>query len=136
MDQDSAIRSLLSATRTVAMVGLSPDEEKPSNVVARYLKSKGFRVIPVNPGRDSILGEKSYRSVSDIPEKIGVVDIFMRAERVVPIVEEAIQLEPKAIWLQLGMRSDEAKALAEKSGIMFVMDKCMKQEYARLLSTP
>jgi hypothetical protein len=135
MDQDSAVKSLLHMTRTVAMVGLSPDEEKPSNVVARYLKSNGFRVIPVNPGRDSILGEKSYKSLSDIPEKIDVVDIFMRAERVVSVVEEAIQLKPKAIWLQSGIRSDEAKALAEKSGIMFVMDKCMKQEHTRLLPT-
>jgi uncharacterized protein len=136
MDQDGAIKDLLQSIRTIAMVGLSADEGKPSNLVARYLKSKGFRVIPVNPGQESILGEKSYRSVSDIPESIDVVDIFMRADRVVAVVEEAVRLKPRAIWLQVGVVSDEAKALAEKGGIMFVMDKCIKQEHSRLLPTP
>jgi predicted CoA-binding protein len=117
----------------VAVVGLSADEDKPSNVVARYLIGKGFRVIPVNPGLESVLGEKSYGSLSEIPEKIDVVDIFMRSERVLPIVEEAVRLKPKAIWLQLGIRNDEARTLAVKNGIMFIMDKCIKQEHSRLL---
>jgi uncharacterized protein len=134
VDQDTAIRELLRTARTIAMVGLSQDEEKPSNVVARYLKSRGFRVIPVNPGQESVLGEKSYKSLSDILDEIDVVDIFVRAERVMPVVEEAVRLKPKAIWLQLGIKSDEARALADGSGIMFVMDKCIKQEHARLLS--
>ena len=131
MDEDKSIRDLLRTTRTIAMVGLSPDEEKASNVVARYLKSKGFRVIPVNPGYERILGEKSYKSVSDIPDEIDVVDIFMKAERVVPVVEEAVRRRPKAIWLQLGIVSEDAKALAEKNNVMFVMDKCMKQEHSK-----
>jgi uncharacterized protein len=136
VDQDAAIKDLLQTVRTIAMVGLSRDEEKPSNVVARYLKSEGFRVIPVNPREERILGEKSYKSLTDIPDEIDVVDVFMRAEQVQPIVEEAVGLKPKAIWLQLGIKSDEAQSLADKNGIMFVMDKCIKQEHSRLLSLP
>jgi len=134
MDEDGAIRELLRSTHTIAMVGLSADEGKASNGVARYLKSKGYRVIPVNPGAERVLGEKSYKSLSDIPERIDVVDIFMRAEKVVPFVEEAIKLEPKAIWLQLGIISDEAKRLVDEKGILFIMDRCMKLEHSRLLS--
>ncbi len=133
MDQDTAVKGLLQSARVIAVVGLSGDESKPSNVVARYLKNKGFRIIPVNPGQERILGEKTYKSLSEIPEKVDVVDIFMKADRVVPIVEEALKLQPKAIWLQLGIRSDEAKRLADERGIMFVMDKCIKQEHSRLL---
>jgi hypothetical protein len=132
MEQDRAIKELLDTSRTIAMVGLSADEEKPSNVVARYLRDNGFTVIPVNPGQDTILGEKSYKSLGRIPERIDIVDIFMRSDKVLPFVEEAVTLRPKAIWLQLGIANDEAKALAEKSGIMFVMDRCIKQEHSRL----
>lgn len=133
MEQDKEIRELLRTSRVIAIVGLSADEDKPSNAVARYLQSKGFRIIPVNPGRDTILGEKSYGSLSDIPEPVDVVDIFMRAENLLPFVEEATKLKPKAIWLQLGIVNDRAKAVAEKSNIMFVQDKCVKQEHTRLL---
>ena len=133
MKEDEAIAALLRATRVIAVVGLSADVDKPSNGVARYLQDKGFRIIPVNPGQETILGEKSYRSLSDIPEKVDVVDIFMRSEKVLPVVEEAIRLRPKAIWLQLGILSDEAKAAAASAGIMFIQDKCVKQDYARLV---
>jgi len=136
MDQDAALKDLLQSVRTIAIVGLSADEDKPSNMVARYLVGKGFRVIPVNPGQDTVLGEKSYGSISDIPERIDVVDIFMRSEKVLPVVEEAIRLKPRAIWLQLGIRNEEARELATGNGVMFVMDKCIKQEHARLLSAP
>ncbi len=133
MSQDEAIAALLRATRVIAVVGLSADAEKASNGVARYLQDKGFRIIPVNPGQETILGEKSYKSLSDIPEKVDVVDIFMRSEKVLPVVEEAIRLRPKAIWLQLGITNDEAKAAAASAGIMFIQDKCVKQEHARLV---
>jgi predicted CoA-binding protein len=133
MEQDEAIRELLETCRVIAVVGLSADEDKPSNSVARYMKGKGYRIIPVNPGEEVILGEKSYKTLADIPEPVDVVDIFMRAERVLPFVEEAIKLKPKAIWLQLGIVNDEARAAVEKSGIMFVQDKCVKQEHGRLL---
>ena len=133
MEQDKEIKQLLQTSRVIAIVGLSADEEKPSNGVARYLKGKGFRIIPVNPGQETILGEKSYASLADIPEPVDVVDIFMKAEKVLPFVEEAVKLKPKAIWLQLGIVNEAAKAVVAQSGIMFVQDKCVKQEHARLL---
>ncbi|HEY3276813.1 MAG TPA: CoA-binding protein [Syntrophorhabdaceae bacterium] len=132
MAEEEKTKEILGTSHTIAMVGLSPSEEKPSNGVARYLKKAGFRVIPVNPGYEEILGEKSYKSLSDIPDKIDVVDIFMRADRLLPVVEEAIKIKPKAIWLQLGIVNEEARALAGKAGIPFVMDKCMKIEHSRL----
>src|SRR3972149_3163398 len=120
MKQDDEIRELLQTSRVIAIVGLSADEDKPSNGVARYLKDKGFRIIPVNPGQDTILGEKCYKALSDIPEPVDVVDIFMRAEKVLPFVDEAIKLQPKAIWLQLGIVNDQAKEAAVKGGVLFV----------------
>jgi uncharacterized protein len=134
MDQDETIRELLRTTRTIAIVGLSPDDHKPSNTVARYLKDQGLRIFPVYPGQASILGETAYASVSEIPEQVDIVDIFMRADKVLSVVEEAIRLRPKAIWLQLGIVNEEAKEVVEKSGITFVMDKCIEQEYERLSS--
>lgn len=117
----------------IAIVGLSPDHEKPSNIVATYLIAHGYRIIPVNPGYEEILGQKSYKSLSEIGEKIDVVDIFMRADKLLPVVEEAIKLKPKAIWLQLGIINEEAGKLAEKAGITFFMNVCIKQEHTKLL---
>ncbi len=131
--QDDAIRRLLQSIKVIAMVGLSPNEEKPSNAVAKYLKNAGYRVLPVNPQYDEILGEKCYHTLTEIPEKIDVVDIFMRADKVVPVVEEAVRLKPRCIWLQLGIVNEEARRIAESHGIMFVMDACMKQKYERLV---
>ncbi len=133
MDQDNAIKDLLRTSRVIAVVGLSADGDKPSNVVARYLMDKGYRVIPVNPAQETILGQKSYKSLADIDEKVDIVDIFMKAEKVLPFVRDAIKLRPSAIWLQLGIVSEEAKRLADAEKIMFVMDKCVKQEHTRLL---
>jgi uncharacterized protein len=133
--QDEITKKLLETIKVIAMVGLSPNEEKPSNAVAKYLKNAGYRVIPVNPQNDEILGEKCHRTLSDIPDKIDVVDIFMRADKVLPIVEEAITLKPKCIWLQLGIVNEQAKKTAEAHGIMFVMDACIKREHERLFRT-
>jgi uncharacterized protein len=129
-DADRA-RAALETSHTIAMVGLSPSEDKASNGVARYLRKAGYRVIPVNPAYDEILGEKSYKSLSDIPGKIDVVDIFMRADKLLPVVEEAVKLKPDCMWLQLGIVNEEARAVAERHGIAFIQDKCMKQEHAR-----
>jgi predicted CoA-binding protein len=129
---DETKKELLLSSKIIAVVGLSPKTDKPSNRVARYLIEQGYRVIPVNPQHDEILGEKSYKSLSDIPYGIDVVDIFMRPENVVPIVEEAVKLKPKAIWLQLDIINDEAKAIAEKNGIDFVQNLCIKVEHGRL----
>jgi predicted CoA-binding protein len=130
------IREVLEKARVIAVVGLSPNPDRPSNSVARYLMAQGYRVIPVNPRHEVILGEKSYKNLAEIPEKVDVVDIFMRAERVIPIVQEAITLNPQAIWLQLGIVNDEAKQLAEAGRIPFFQDLCIKIEHARLIGHP
>ena len=129
---DKQVYELLERAHVVAIVGLSPEEGKASNSVARYLKREGYRIIPVNPGHDEILGEKAYKSLADIPEDVDIVDIFMRAERVLPIVEEAVKLKPRAIWLQLGIRNEDSRQLVEKTDIGYVEDKCVKQEHSRL----
>ncbi len=131
-DRDDEKKKLLEESRVIAIVGLSPDEQKASNVVAVYLIAHGYRVIPVNPNHAEILGQKSYASLSDVPEKIDIVDIFMKAENVLPVVEEAIKLAPKAIWLQLGIVNEEARKLVESSNIPFFMDQCIKQQHAKL----
>ena len=131
--EQEQIRELLKTARVIAVVGLSPDQEKPSNSVSRYMREKGYRIIPVNPAQEEIIGEKSYKSLSEIPEKIDIIDIFMRSEKVLPVVEEALKLKPKAIWLQLGIKNDEARRLVEQTDVGYVEDKCVKQEHARLL---
>lgn len=131
MLDERGIDELLKEARVIAMVGLSPDESKPSNRVAQYLTSKGYRVIPVNPGYDEILGEKSYKSLKDIPEKIDIVDVFMRADKLLPVAQEAVAIRPRAIWLQLGIVNEDARRLVEENGISFVQDRCVKIEHAR-----
>lgn len=127
--------------KTVAVVGLSKDPSRPSNDVARYLKSHGYRIVPVNPTVSEVLGEKSFKSLLDLPEdlkrEIDIVDIFRRAEDVPRIVVEAIQLHnefdrPKAVWMQLGIVNEEAADKARRAGLDVVMDRCMKVEHARL----
>jgi predicted CoA-binding protein len=130
--QESRKKELLSLPKTIAVVGLSPDETKPSNVVAKYLIHAGFTVIPVNPSYQEILGRQCYPTLSDIPGVVDIVDIFMRPEKLLPVVREAITLRPKCIWLQLGIVNGEAKGLVEAAGIMFIMDLCIKLEHARL----
>lgn len=129
---DDTRKDLLAGSHTIAVVGLSPDKEKASNIVANYLMAHGFHIIPVNPGYAEILGQKSYASLAEVPEKVDIVDIFMRSEKVLPVVEEAIKLKPKAIWLQLGIINNEAQELAESNNILFIMNQCIKQEHARL----
>ncbi|MFN4245937.1 MAG: CoA-binding protein [Brevinematia bacterium] len=130
---DETIKNVLVGAKVIAIVGLSPKEDRPSNSVAKYLKGMGYRIVPVNPGYDEILGEKSYKKLSDIPFQVDIVDIFRRSEEVLPVVEEAIKLKPKCIWLQLGIVNDEAKKLAQENNILFVQDKCIKLEHQRLI---
>lgn len=129
---DKEKKELLGRAKTIAIVGISPDTEKPSNIVAGYMQEAGYRIIPVNPNYDEILGERCYKTLSEIGERIDIVDIFMRSERVMPVVEEAVKIKPECIWLQLGIRNEEAKRLAEENGIKFVMDFCIKIEHSRL----
>lgn len=131
------IKSLLEKYRTVAVVGLSSNPDKASYRVANYLQSVGYHIIPVNPFVDQVLGEKSYKSLLDVPETIEIVDIFRPAEAVPSIVEEAIQLKnrvgsPKVIWMQLGIVNEEAAKRAKEAGFTVVMDRCMMREHKRL----
>ena len=132
--QETKEKEILEQSKVIAVVGLSPDEDKPSNIVAQYLISHGYKVIPVNPGHGNILGQKSYKTLSDIPENVDIVDIFMRAELLLPVVEEAVRIRPKCIWLQLGIINEEAKRLAEDNGITFFMDRCIKIEHGKLIA--
>ncbi len=131
--QDKREKEILEKAKVVAVVGLSSNEDKPSNIVAQYLIAAGYKIIPVNLHNDKILGRKCYKNLSDIPEQVDIVDIFMRSETLLPVVEEAVRIKPKCIWLQLGVANEEAKRLAEQHGITFFMDVCIKQEHARLL---
>jgi uncharacterized protein len=135
---DGTIRGILNTVKTVAMVGFSPKENRPSYFVFKYLRERGYHVIPVNPGHagKEVLGQKVYASLSEIPEPIDMVDIFRASENVLPIVQEALTLNPRpqVIWMQLTVRNDEAAALAERAGMKVVMNRCPKIEYGRLSS--
>jgi len=135
--KDKETKDMLSKCKTVAVVGISPKEDRPSYIVASYLKSKGYRIIPIRPDGEEILGEKVYNSLLDIPKeiKIDVVDIFQKSEDVPPIVEEVIQRGAKVIWMQEGIINEEAGVKAEKAGLKVVMNRCMKKEYQRLLQS-
>jgi predicted CoA-binding protein len=123
------IRHILQTYRTIATVGLSSDEEKPAYIVPDYLQSHGYRIIPVNPGLDEALGEKAYASLSDIPEPVEVVQLFLRSERVGPVVDEAIAIGAKAVWMQLGIADEDAAARARAAGLEVVMNQCMKVQH-------
>lgn len=131
---DSYILDILTKTRTIAMVGASPHWNRPSYFAMKYLQSKGYRVIPVNPraAGEIILGEKAYASLKDVPERIDMVDIFRNSEAAGPITDEAIEVGAKYVWMQLGVRNDAAAERAEKAGIKVVMNRCPKIEFGRL----
>lgn len=127
MNEKETIQKIL-AMKTIAVVGLSPKEIRPSYGVAKYLQSVGYKIIPVNPGHPQILGEKSYPTLRDIPVKIDVVDVFRRPEHVLPIAEAAIEIGAKAIWFQDGVVNEAAAKLAEEAGLLVVMDDCMLRQ--------
>jgi predicted CoA-binding protein len=135
---DSYIRGILNSVKTIAMVGVSPKENRPSYFAFKYLLERNYRMIPVNPGQagKELLGQKIYARLSDIPEPIDMVDIFRASQHVTPVVEETLTLKPVpgVIWMQLGIRNDEAAALAEAAGLKVVMNRCPKIEYGRLSS--
>jgi predicted CoA-binding protein len=131
-DQDG-IRDILTQARTIAVVGLSPDPARDSHRVAAYLIEHGYRVIPVNPKEQTILGQKVYPDLAAIPEPVDVVDVFRASEHVPPIAEAATRLGAKALWLQLGVRHDEAARKAAGAGLAVVQDLCIKVEHHCLL---
>jgi hypothetical protein len=135
---DAYIRGILNTAKTIAMVGISPKDNRPSYFAFKYLQQRGFRMIPINPGQvgKEILGEKVYGKLSEVPGLIDMVDIFRASQFVMPVVQEAIALDPKpkVIWMQLGIRNDEAAALAEQAGIKVVMNRGPKIDDGRLSS--
>jgi predicted CoA-binding protein len=142
MDHDSYsddyIRGILNSVKTIAMVGASEKENRPSYFAFKYLLERGYRMIPVNPGHagEDMLGQRIYGRLADVPEPIDMVDIFRSSQHALPIVQEALALNPRphVIWMQLGVRNDEAAALAEANGLKVVMNRCPKIEYGRLSS--
>lgn len=131
---DDYIRGILSGVRTIAMVGASANWNRPSYFAMKYLQQKGFRVIPVNPtaAGKTILGERVYASLDEIGERVDMVDVFRPAAEAPAIAEQAIRIGARVLWLQLGIRSDEAARAAEAAGLKVVMNRCPKIEYARL----
>jgi predicted CoA-binding protein len=123
---------ILQDYRTVAMVGASSNPERPSYRVINYLDSHGYKVIPVNPMVREVMGKTSYPDLSSIPEPVEVVDIFRRSEEVPPVVEEAIKIGAKVIWMQEGVVNEEVAAKAREAGLLVVMDKCMRKEHLRM----
>ena len=131
---DADIRRILKSVKTIAMVGASPNWNRPSYFAMKYLQHKGFRVIPVNPGAvgQEILGEKVVAGLKDIDVPVDMVDVFRNSEAAGPIADEAIAIGAKVLWMQLGVRNDEAAARAEAAGLTVIMNRCPKIEYGRL----
>jgi len=127
------IRRILKSSKTIAVVGLSPKEHRPSHQVAAYLLAAGYTIIPVNPGQDFILGLRCYPNLQAIPEPVDLVDIFRRPETVLAVVEEAIAIKARYIWMQEGIINEEAAAKAEAAGLEVIMDRCTKIDHMNLL---
>jgi predicted CoA-binding protein len=125
------IRTILATTKTIAIVGLSPRPERPSYFVGTYLKSEGYRVIPVNPRADEILGEKSYPDLLSIPEPVDMVDVFRNPDECVDIAKQAVEIAARTLWLQLRVVNFEAAHIAEAGGLRVVIDRCVKIEHGR-----
>jgi predicted CoA-binding protein len=135
-DFEQTVRELLKTSNTIASVGLSSNPEKDSHWVVSYLKNNGYKIIPVNPTASEIMGEKSYASLSEIPEKVDIVQIFRKPEDVPPVVEEAIKMGAKVVWMQEGIVNEEAGQAAEEAGLFVVMDVCMRAAHQWLKIGP
>jgi predicted CoA-binding protein len=135
-DFEQTVRELLKTSNTIASVGLSSNPEKDSHWVVSYLKNNGYKIIPVNPTASEIMGEKSYASLSEIPEKVDIVQIFRKPEDVPPVVEEAIKMGAKVVWMQEGIVNEEAEQAAEEAGLFVVMDVCMRAAHQWLKIGP
>lgn len=127
-----SLRRILRDNRTVAMVGLSANWYRPSYFAAKYLLDHGYKVIPITPTYEEVLGQKAYPTLGDVPVEVDVVDCFRRSDQIVPLAEEAIRIGAKVLWMQLGVINHKARELAENAELDVVMDRCMKIEYARL----
>ena len=116
----------------IAVVGMSPKTERPSNYVALYMRNQGYNIIPVNPGQKSIQNEMCYPSLTSIPHQVDIVNVFRRSEYVLPIAQEAIAIGAKALWLQDGVINEEASKIAQEAGLLFIMNDCMLRRHRRL----
>jgi predicted CoA-binding protein len=132
MDDISTLRRILRNARTVAVVGLSANWYRPSYFAAKYMQEHGYRVIPVNPAYDSVLGEKCYKSLRDIPEPVDIVDCFRKSAEIPALAEDAVAIGAKVLWMQLGVENEEARRRAETAGLEVVENRCVKIEHARL----
>ncbi|HKV60918.1 MAG TPA: CoA-binding protein [Candidatus Acidoferrum sp.] len=125
------ILEILKKYKTIAVVGLSSNPMRPSFGVTEYMQSEGYRIIPVNPNETEVLGEKSYARLEDVPEKIDIVNIFRRAEEVAPVVESAIRIGAKVVWMQQGVENEEAAQMARAAGLVVIEDACILVEHRR-----
>ena len=130
MDDIQTLRRILKENRVIAVVGLSAKRHRPSYSVAQYLLEHGYRVIPVNPSYQEVLGQKCYPSLRDIPERVDIVDCFRRSAEIMPVAEDAIAIGAKVLWMQIGVINEAAAEKARKAGLEVVMDRCIKIEYA------
>lgn len=130
-DDSDKIRRILRASRTIAVVGLSAQWHRPSYFAAKYLQEHGYRIIPVNPMYPEILGEKSYKSLREIPEKVDVVDCFRRSNEIPALADDAIAIGAKVLWMQLGVENADARRKAEAAGLEVIENRCMKIEHGR-----
>jgi predicted CoA-binding protein len=131
-DDIATLRRILHQCRTIAVVGLSADWNRPSNFAAKYMQQHGYRIIPVNPRYAEVLGERSYARLEDIPERVDMVDVFRRSADVLPVAQSAVAIGARCLWQQLGVANLEADRLARDAGLDSVMDRCVKIEHARL----
>ena len=132
IDDISSLRRILKTSRFIAVVGLSASWHRPSYFAAKYMLEHGYTIIPVNPTQPEILGQKSYKSLRDIPVKVDIVDCFRKTEDIMPIAEDAIAIGAKVLWQQIGVLNVEAAKKAEAAGLETVMDRCVKIEHGRL----
>jgi predicted CoA-binding protein len=133
MNTDKEMRDILLSARTIASVGLSSNQEKESYWIVSYLKEQGYRIIPVNPTADEILGENAYPDLESIPEPVDVVQVFRRSEDVLQVVDAAIKAGAKVVWMQEGIVNEEAAQKAREAGLQVVMDACMRMTHRRLI---
>jgi predicted CoA-binding protein len=131
-DDITALRRILQSSRTIAVVGLSAEWHRPSYFAAKYMQAKGYRIVPVNPRYEQILGERCYARLEDIPAPVDIVDVFRRTEDVGQIADSAIAIGARCLWQQIGVKNLEADAKAHAAGLDAVMDRCVKIEHARL----
>jgi predicted CoA-binding protein len=131
VDDSDKIRRILSTCKVIAVVGLSAQWHRPSYFAAKYMQEHGYRVIPVNPSYDAILGEKCYKSVRDIPERVDIVDCFRKSADIPPIAEDAAAIGARVLWMQLGVENPAARRIAESAGLEVVENRCVKIEHGR-----